>query len=323
MLTQHEKNIYDALLTGILERKNEIITTPVTSQEINNIILALKYDNPQLYYVNYNEIRFLQTSTTSTICVPYLIDEIMQSNIDNRLEMVTSSIVQRAEGQLAKDATLYVHDWLVRHVKYSKYESIQNASHSVVGALLYSKCVCEGYAMAYKYLLDILKIRCIVTLGEAIHPDGTSGGHAWNIVKLNSNCYHVDVTFDSLIANQYCSRAYFLLSSTEISVDHILDKTVVFPDCPTGGNVLTTVSSTKELFYFLEKEYHAGTTHSEVRLTKGFEFNQLLSMIQNKALKMNIQWYNHVETYWYRDFSRTLFICWKPAKSSSFLSTFW
>ena len=58
--------------------------------------------------------------------------------------------------------------------------------------------VCEGYAKAFKYLCDLTSfsrtISCITVAGTSTY-NGTSGGHMWNVVKMeNGRNYIVDVT---------------------------------------------------------------------------------------------------------------------------------
>ena len=248
---------------------------------------------------------------TSRVLVSYLFDEYLQRKIEQKLKIVTSKILNSVAGKTMKTASLILHDWLVCNCQYGECNDAPNASHSIVGALIYSKCVCEGYAKAYKYLADLIKMRAIVVVGKGMHPDGTSGGHAWNIVMLNKQCFHVDVTFDLLFAGKYCSRAYYLLSTKEILYDHSIDPIFEMPECSTDSQVLQIVSGTTELINYLNAQYQSRVTHSEVRLTKGFPKQKLFTMIKEKMAAKDVGWYNQIDSFWYGDKSRTFFVCWK------------
>ena len=52
-------------------------------------------------------------------------------------------------------------------------------------------------------------------------------------------------------------------------------------------------------------------THSEVRLTKGFPKQKLFEMIKEKMVAEDVGWYRQIDSFWYGDKSRTLFVCWK------------
>lgn len=310
-LTAQQKAIYDDLVVGMENRVYEVRTNCVSSQDIAKIAHAVNFDNPQLYYVDFTRITVIQSMGMSKVLVSYLFDEALQRKIEQKLALVTSKILKNVVGKTMKAASLFLHDWLVCNCRYEECNDVPNASHSIVGPLIYSRCVCEGYAKAYKYLADLIKMRSIVVVGKGIHPDGTSGGHAWNIVMLNKQCFHVDVTFDLLFAGKYCSKAYYLLSTKEILYDHSIDPTFEMPECLIDSQVLKTVSGTAELIDFLSTQYQARVTHSEVRLTKGFPKEKLFSMIKEKIGAKDVGWYNQIDSFWYGDRSRTLFVCWK------------
>ena len=310
-LTAQQKAIYDDLVAGMENRVYEVKTNYVSNQDISIIAHAVNFDNPQLFYVDFTRLTVIHSMGTSRVLVSYLFDEYLQRKIEQKLKIVTSKILNSVAGKTMKTASLILHDWLVCNCQYGECNDAPNASHSIVGALIYSKCVCEGYAKAYKYLADLIKMRAIVVVGKGMHPDGTSGGHAWNIVMPHQQCFHVDVTFDLLFAGKYCSRAYYLLSTKEILYDHSIDPIFEMPECSTDSQVLQIVSGTTELINYLNAQYQSRVTHSEVRLTKGFPKQKLFTMIKEKMAAKDVGWYNQIDSFWYGDKSRTFFGCWK------------
>ena len=65
----------------------------------------------------------------------------------------------------------------------------QNIAATAYGALVNGSAVGEGFAMAYKALCDELGFDCQVILG---YIDGMI--HAWNIVSLYGDYYHIDIS---------------------------------------------------------------------------------------------------------------------------------
>jgi len=57
------------------------------------------------------------------------------------------------------------------------------------GALVERQATSEGFAMAFRALLDLLRIHSYVVLGEL---DGFR--HAWNIVRIHGEYYHFDIS---------------------------------------------------------------------------------------------------------------------------------
>lgn len=73
-------------------------------------------------------------------------------------------------------------DYLCDHINY---QNGGRRAQSAYGALIDGACVCEGYASAYKLLLDAMGIPCEIV---------STKSHAWNIVQVDGQWYHVDVT---------------------------------------------------------------------------------------------------------------------------------
>ena len=77
---------------------------------------------------------------------------------------------------------LKVHNFL--YTIHTAEEPFDSDCFSVVGALLRDRCVCEGFAKAYKLLCDRLGIASIVVVGEALHENGQREPHSWNITRI-------------------------------------------------------------------------------------------------------------------------------------------
>lgn len=64
-------------------------------------------------------------------------------------------------------------------------------SHTPYGVLHDHSAICVGNATTFKLFMDMLGIEC-----KIIHST-ESGEHAWDLVKIDGDWYHVDVTFDT------------------------------------------------------------------------------------------------------------------------------
>lgn len=88
---------------------------------------------------------------------------------------------------------LILHDRIAVKCEYD-YEryclgTIPQISHSMYGVFVNGIAVCQGYALAYAYLLDRLGI-------ENYYCGSQKLVHAWNIVYVDGKPYHVDITWD-------------------------------------------------------------------------------------------------------------------------------
>ena len=114
-----------------------------------------------------------------------------------------------------------LHDYLATHNKYDMrlYSgNLPALSRTSYGALVNRTSVCSGYALAYQHLMEDAGIPCEYVTGMT-----TRGSHAWNIVQIDGEWYHVDVTWDDPTPDRdgYVRYKYFLKSDKAMSRDHI------------------------------------------------------------------------------------------------------
>ena len=113
-----------------------------------------------------------------------------------------------------------LHDYLIEHCTYDKrlYDgTMPHESYTAYGALMKHTAVCDGYAHAYMELMNAAGVECVHVSGQ-----GNGGGHAWNLVKIDGEWYHVDTTWDDHTSgnDNYVWYKYFLKSDAAISRDH-------------------------------------------------------------------------------------------------------
>lgn len=170
---------------------------------------ALMLDYPEYFFINIEKLIMTVTTTTINKNTTYEVsigneDESYleygfynKSDVDNAIKQI-----QNFKNQITGDSeykiVLNVHDMLVDNVEYDQTLNNQNI-RNVYGTLCNKKAVCEGYAKAFKYLMDEVNIPCIVVIGKGINSEGKTEAHAWNYVKLNGIWYGIDVTWDDPI----------------------------------------------------------------------------------------------------------------------------
>ena len=81
--------------------------------------------------------------------------------------------------------------------------------------------MCEGIAKTVKILCNRLGLDCIIAVSGANKEKGIKYRHAWNIVKIQGNWYHLDATFDNSLGRYGAKRFDYLnLCDREIFRDH-------------------------------------------------------------------------------------------------------
>lgn len=161
----------------------------------------------------------------------YNADDSMSENLMDQL--VAEIIEEYITDQMSDTVKVKtIHDYLAYHVLYDpepiEEETFKKASHTAYGALVDGVAVCDGYAEAFKYILDQLDIENVLIFGEANQEGEFSGevNHAWNLVKLNDEYKHYDVTWDDDNTNQLVLYRYFEKSSEEIMETHQWDSKI-------------------------------------------------------------------------------------------------
>ena len=209
-------------------------------QYYQSAIEAYTYDNVDVFYLNPKNM-YLNIETTTIAekkifnvyinsgkASNYLSDEFnSKQKIDEafaQIEQVKAQIIQNKTGNAYEDIKM-VHDYLVDNIEYDTTLSKSNI-YSIYGALVNKECVCEGYAKAFKYLLDELGIQSVLVIGTGTNAKGETENHAWNYVQLNGNWYAVDTTWDDPviigdgILTDESKYKYFLVGKNKIDEDH-------------------------------------------------------------------------------------------------------
>lgn len=127
------------------------------------------------------------------------------------------------------ERVIVIHDYIVKSAEYAQGQYLINKNdkdiYNVYGLLMNNIAVCQGYADTFKMMLDLLKIENYVVQGIAAYPNGLQE-HAWNLVKLDGEYYHIDSTWNDPIGNQKdkSSYKYFLMNDEDIRKDHKWDE---------------------------------------------------------------------------------------------------
>jgi hypothetical protein len=162
----------------------------------------------------------------------YPADETIRSLYERALEITDALIT---DGMSDYEKAKAVHDYLVGHTEYDL--TFAGTSGDVEGVLLDGMGICSGYAHTYRLLMRLCDMDCIVVAGTGTDASGTEQSHAWNMVKVDGNWYHVDVTWDDPVfsgpgVRDYIGYDYFLVGDETLKADHAWDGA----DLPAAGS---------------------------------------------------------------------------------------
>ena len=106
----------------------------------------------------------------------------------------------------------------------SAIESTGEFAHTPYGFFKEHSTICVGNATTFKLFMDMLDIDC-----KLIHST-SNGEHAWNIVKLDDDWYHVDLTFDSPDSKEPAYTYFNVPDAAKNTGDYPWDRSE-FPEC--------------------------------------------------------------------------------------------
>ena len=241
-LPPDQKAIYLQMYKAFKARKNsvEIKIDPkrISHEDLGYICKCMCYDTPSFYFVNSSEYKWIKRKDGYTFTKDFIYTPKQIARFDKALSSGLEAFVKKyiRKGMSEYEKELAIHDYLVSFVSYDYEGLADSASHpeiyNVLGALLRKKAVCAGIASAFKLLCDYCHLKCFVVTGTSLDKDGNMGElHAWNMVKLGGETYHLDATWD--IRKQgdirFCYD-YVNLNDSLIRFDHTWD-TDIYPEC--------------------------------------------------------------------------------------------
>jgi hypothetical protein len=276
LLDKESQRIYRGILKGweSYDSHPSISVKPLVNRpDVSKIIDFVSWDNPGLFYVDFSAMSYSSSHTNIIVNSKFFYDKKQIPLMAAKLEQVCLSIRKQClKPSMDKyERELSLHDWLAKNVEYAKDQS-EPIRASISGCLLKHKAVCAGYSKTFKLLCDQSKISCIYVTGTATPHNQPSESHAWNIVKLNNECAHVDVTWDSTISKKGLScYDHFNITDRDISRDHVWDRKL-YPECTSEANNYFVknglyVRNRNELKTAIERQLRTGDKRITVRFS--------------------------------------------------------
>ena len=196
----------------------------------------------------------------------------LKREVDSKDHDLLDEVVERILSKVTATSDfgieLQIHDLLLKNVKYVNKE--RNTEHTIEGPLLNKKAVCEGIAKAMKYLMNRKGIECEMVLGKLDDEEDDDIYHAWNVVRIDGEWYHVDVTADIGVSNGKSFRYdYFNLSDEEISMDHLIIRSPVTCNVSRNGyyhRMGLVINTQKEFKRILEEKLENGESEFTFKL---------------------------------------------------------
>lgn len=174
---------------------------------------ALRQDDYSAYILESYLYTIRSWGNKSTIALEAKYRETKEQTaaVERKTAEVLAEIIK--PGMNDHEKVMAIHDWIVRHVEYDQSLSYYTAYH----AITLGKAVCQGYSLLAYKMLNEAGITALIAEGT-VH----TGEHAWNMVLLDGNWYHLDVTWDDPVGavDSKIRYTYYLKTDEELRADH-------------------------------------------------------------------------------------------------------
>ncbi len=239
-LSAEEKQIYAAAYTALCSFENEFEIRGVDYELYFDIygdaLTALLNDCPEFFWLSGNveaNAEYQAGSDKGNVKFSMAVYDYWRgkdiADAADGLESEVAEIVGAAKEYVSDfERVKYVHDTIILYTVYDteSFELGDGAdakakamSNTAFGALTEAKALCGGYAKAFSLIMHELGFECEYITGSA---DG--GPHAWNLLKLDGDYYHIDLTWDDLDGDPGdIIYSYFCLNDTELLKTHTPD----------------------------------------------------------------------------------------------------
>lgn len=243
-----ENKIEDLLRQTVINYEKKVM---VILSNLDNLMWILKcfMTKSMSFYPNLKSYA-IKSYNFSDMSIPYIAYEIRFNyrigivklkQMEIEVEKKVKEISERLFPFYMPDSVkcFIAHNYLASTIEYYNIDEGNPLEKSYVqsayGALIIGKCVCQGYAEAYKRILNYVGIPCDLVSGKILDTDGE--WHAWNIVHINKNKVHahVDVTWDS--HNKKVSTEYFGKGDEFFNNKRVWDR-FYYCNCSKDNNIL-------------------------------------------------------------------------------------
>lgn len=238
-LSSTEKTLYKSLVSAISSVKPRValsFSSALSKDSVERTFNAISFEQPKKFWLSGWGVSMSETGGEVKTSVYPVVTPQYGTPSDNagiaselKAELIRSDTeaIDKIARRVAAGATgsdydklLYFNSWLTDNCEYDTAADSSRpngkAPYTMAGVFLDGKAVCQGYALALKYLCDLVEIPCIFVPGTAISPSSTEPiAHAWNYVQLDGRWYVIDTTWNDPVGGTDESERmdFFLIGS--------------------------------------------------------------------------------------------------------------
>ncbi|MGE7914755.1 transglutaminase domain-containing protein [Lysinibacillus xylanilyticus] len=169
-------------------------------------------------YANISSFKWKYDGYANNIVIKFQFTYHISQAEEAFVEQTLANIIAPMHGLSDLQKLQAAHDFIVLSAEYSK--ETEGSQYSPYTLLTENKGVCQAYALVLYRMLEMLGF-------EVQYVPGKVGEqlHAWVLVKLDNEWYHIDATWDDPLPDRKgeVRYKYFLISDRQLAQDHSWD----------------------------------------------------------------------------------------------------
>lgn len=179
----------------------------------NNQVLLSHINN---FVHPYNSFKSIETEYDTlgkiTIKISHTYTDEMIRSLQQKTKEIQKDVIQ--DEQDPEKMIKLIHDYIINNSRYdsdrSDQKTVNYQSDTAYGNLIQGYGICGGYADSMKLFLDLYQIPNYKIASE---------NHVWNLVKVNDQWLHLDLTWDDPIVTNgkdVLEYNFFLITTQEL-----------------------------------------------------------------------------------------------------------
>lgn len=276
----------DAAINTALHQRQKRLSVEkyhVTRDEFNAMYFNISHLYPIYPYVA-EKLGYIVNNDgiLSTIVIMYKEDETQLREMNEAAKEIVDIINNSPRELEDYEKAWIVYEWLARNCTYypgynpgDDTSEIPDEYFTAYNALVKKEAVCTGYASGYAYIMkELLGIPCETVSYPA-------GDHAWNMIQIDRNWYHVDPTWGSY-GSGAVNGEYFMLTDKElISKDpvHHCSSAKVFKSYKIESATGPSFVDKNALWFQLDAFSFNGNTINDIAFFEGYYYYSYLTYL--------------------------------------------
>lgn len=228
----------------------------LTNSKVQKILFCVNYDNPLMFQVPLLSLNCNGSNDNITsLTLGFDFKESDVKYYEKKTKERVDQILQKADGSYTlMDYLVQVHNEILYNCKYSDTMD-KTGDYEAFGVLVDKVGVCESYSRAFQYICQRIGVENLLIIGES-----QGIGHMWNMISIDNQWYHMDLTWDDGTLKSEIYYDYFNFNDEMMKKENARSVYPMIDDTDTSRKLYTEfnyypIPEARDDYYVFENYY--------------------------------------------------------------------